>query len=102
MESKDPKIPASSFQIETNDRTFNFRADSSSSAAEWVKALQKVIFRSHNDGDSKKTAIPLENILDVEESPVLEFAHTFKLRAFHDETFAIDEVRILVTNWIQY
>ena len=55
--------------------------------------MQRVIFRSHNDGDSIKIAIPLENVLDIEESPVVEFADTFKLKAVdNDETFAIDEV----------
>ena len=93
-DNKDPKNLSTSFSISTSTRTYYFRADSATSAAEWVKALQKVIFRSHNDGDSKKTAIPLENVLDIEESPVLDFADTFKLRAFHDDTFAIDEVHL--------
>ena len=81
------------FDLVTDKRTYYFRADSSSSANEWVRTLQKVIFRSHNDGDSVKISLPIENILDVEESPVLDFADTLKLRVVdNDETYAIDEV----------
>jgi sterol 3beta-glucosyltransferase len=58
-----------------------------------VKSLQKVIFRSRNDGDSVKISLPIENIIDIEESPVIEFAETFKIRVYdNDETFAMDEV----------
>lgn len=81
------------FSIVTHQRTYHFKADSSASAKEWVKTLQKVIFRSHNDGDSVKISLPLENVLDIEESPVIDFADTFKIRVVdNDETYAIDEV----------
>ena len=80
------------FLITTENRTYYFRADSASSAKEWVRQLQKVIFRSHNDGDSVKISLPLENIVDVEKNPVVEFAETVKIRVIDsDETFAIDE-----------
>jgi sterol 3beta-glucosyltransferase len=60
-----------------------------------VKALQKIIFRSHNDGDSVKISLPIENVIDVEDSPVIEFAETCKIRVIdNDETYAIDEVRL--------
>lgn len=42
------------FQLITNRERFHFIADSLVSANEWVKALQRVIFRSHNNGDSVK------------------------------------------------
>ena len=81
-----------SFCIVTQSRTYHFKADSPASAKEWVKTLQKVIFRSHNDGDSVKISLPLENVVDIEESPVLDYADTFKVRVIeNDETFAIDE-----------
>lgn len=84
---------ATSFALTTHQRTYFFKADSASSAKEWVKTLQKVIFRSHNDGDSVKISVPIENVIDIEESPVLEFAETFKIRVIDsDETYAIDEV----------
>lgn len=83
------------FQVVTHHRTYHFRADSAPSAKEWVKSLQRVIFRSHNDGDSVKISLPIENILDIEEAHIVEFADTCKVRVIdNDETYAIDEVRI--------
>ena len=80
------------FTITTHHRTYYFKADSAASAREWVKTLQKTIFRSHNDGDGVKISIPLENVIDIEESKVTEFADTFKVRVVDsDETYAIDE-----------
>ena len=81
------------FEVTTDQRTYYFRADSSSNAKEWVKALQKVIFRTHNDGDSVKVSFPIQNIIDVEESPMAEFAETVKIRVVDTgDTYAIDEV----------
>ena len=83
---------ATSLTITTHHRIYYFKADSATSAKEWVKTLQKVIFRSHNDGDSVKISLPIENIIDIEESPVIDFAETFKVRVVDsDETFALDE-----------
>lgn len=99
-EQKDKSKEATSFSVTTDKRTYYFKADSSASAKEWVKTLQKVIFRSHNDGDSVKISLPVENVIDIEESPVIDFAETFKIRVVDsDETFAIDEVYpLLVAN----
>ena len=81
------------FQVMTDQRTYYFRADSSASAKEWVKALQKVIFRTHNEGDSVKISFPTDSIIDIEESPMVDFAETFKIRVVEsEETYAIDEV----------
>lgn len=83
------------FTVLTDQRKYYFRADSASSAKEWVKTLQKVIFRTHNDGDSVKISIPVANVMGVEESPVLEFADTIKLNVVdNDDTYAMDEVRV--------
>lgn len=91
VDSKDKEPTA--FTLQTDTKKYYFRADSASNAKEWVKALQKVIFRTHNEGDSVKISIPIENVIDVDQSPVLEFADTIKLKAFdNDDTFAIDEV----------
>ncbi|KAF3942031.1 hypothetical protein ABW19_dt0200868 [Dactylella cylindrospora] len=80
------------FTLVTNSRKYEFKADSATSAVEWTKALEKVIFRIHNDGDSVKVVIPIENVLEIEKSPVIEFADTFKLKVVaDDETYAIDE-----------
>lgn len=86
--SKDPTY----FTVTTDKRTYYFKADSEQSAKEWVKQLQKVIFRSHNDGDSIKISLPIDNIIDVEENPVIDFAETIKIRVIdNDETYAVDE-----------
>lgn len=84
------------FEVVTRNRSYNFRADSAPSAKEWVKSLQRVIFRSHNDGDSVKISLPISNIMDVEETHMMDFAETCKIRVIdNDETYAIDEVSIL-------
>ena len=94
MENKDKGKDQTNFSVTTHQRTYYFKADTAASAKEWVKTLQKVIFRSHNDGDSVKISLPVENIIDIEESPVIEFADTVKIRVVdNDETYAIDEVR---------
>lgn len=93
LEPKTDGTDAKDFQVTTDQRTYYFRADSATSAKEWVKALQKVIFRSHNKEDSVKISFPIENVIDLEESPMVEFAETFKVRVIDSaETFAIDEV----------
>ncbi|CAK1366767.1 unnamed protein product [Cercospora beticola] len=89
---KDKEETAADFTVTTSTRVYQYRADTLSSAKEWVKQLQKVIFRSHNDGDSVKISLPIESILDVERTEVVDFAETIKLRVVDsEETFAIDE-----------
>jgi sterol 3beta-glucosyltransferase len=97
------------FALTTDHRTYNFRADSHISAKEWVKTLQKVIFRSHNDGDSVKISLPIENVIDIEQSPVIDFAETLKIRVLEGrDSYAIDEVfktlhdDVDVTDIVQY
>ena len=88
---------ATQFTVVTHQRNYHFKADSAPSAKEWVKALQKIIFRSHNDGDSVKISLPIENIIDIEDSQIVDFADTCKIRVIdNDETYAIDEVAITV------
>ena len=94
VKDKDKPKDDTYFSVTTDKRSYYFKADSSTSAKEWVKQLQKVIFRSHNDGDSVKISLPIDNILDVEENPVIDFAETIKIRVIdNDETYAVDEVR---------
>ncbi|TKX21630.1 sterol 3-beta-glucosyltransferase [Elsinoe australis] len=89
---KDRTKETTFFSVTTDKRTYHFKADSVPSAKEWVKQLQKVIFRSHNDGDSVKISLPIDNILDIEENPVIDFAETIKIRVIdNDETYAVDE-----------
>ncbi|KIL94345.1 sterol 3beta-glucosyltransferase [Fusarium avenaceum] len=80
------------FNVETHHRTYKFKADSAPSAKEWVKSLQRVIFRSHNDGDSVKISLPIKNMIDIEDTQMIAFADTCKIRVIdNDETYAIDE-----------
>ncbi|TWU72643.1 Sterol 3-beta-glucosyltransferase [Metarhizium rileyi] len=80
------------FNVVTSHRTYNFKADSAPSAKEWVKSLQRVIFRSHNEGDSVKISLPIDNVIDIEETQMMEFSETCKVRVIdNDETYAIDE-----------
>ncbi|KAJ6166492.1 hypothetical protein N7470_001939 [Penicillium chermesinum] len=79
------------FHVTTDQGAYYFRADSSASAKEWVKAIQKVIFRSHNEGDSVKVSFPIDKMITIEEGPMAEYAETFKIVVDNDETFAIDE-----------
>lgn len=93
LSEKDKGKETRDFQVTTDQRAYYFRADSSANAKEWVKALQKVIFRTHNDGDSVKVSFPIENVIDIEESPMAEFAETLKIRVLDSgDTYAIDEV----------
>lgn len=92
-ESKEKSREATSFTLKTREGCYKLKADTAQVAKDWVKQLQKVIFRSHNDGDSVKISIPLDNIVDIEETPVLDFAETIKIRVVDDtdETYALDE-----------
>lgn len=92
------------FNVVTRNRTYNLKADSAPSAKEWVKSLQRVIFRNHNDGDSVKISLPIGNIIDVEDCQMMDFADTCKIRVIdNDETYAIDEVcslRLLINIYL--
>lgn len=79
-EAKDKSKDETSFSVLTDDRTYYFKADSVASAKEWVRSIQKVIFRTHNDGNSVKISLPTQNVLDIEESTLLDFADTVKIR----------------------
>ncbi|ODH38738.1 hypothetical protein ACO22_02211 [Paracoccidioides brasiliensis] len=92
MEHKGKDKDVRDFTITTDTRIYRFRADSATNAREWVKTLQKVIFRSHNEGDSVKISLPIENVIDIEENPVIDLADTFKIRVFESgESCAVDE-----------
>ncbi|OAL01443.1 sterol 3-beta-glucosyltransferase [Phaeosphaeriaceae sp. SRC1lsM3a] len=80
------------FLVTTDEKTYQFKADSSASAKEWVRSIQKVIFRTHNEGNSVKISLPIHNVIEIEESSILDFADTVKVRVVDNgETFAIDE-----------
>lgn len=80
------------FTVVTDKREYFFRADSATSAKEWVRNLQKVIFRSHNDGDSVKISLPIDNIVDIESNKALDFADTIRIKVIdNNETYAVDD-----------
>lgn len=80
------------FTITTENRTYYFKADSVSNAKEWVKQLQRVIFRSHNDGDSVKISLPIQNIIDVEAAPFVDGADAIKISTVDSaDAFAVEE-----------
>lgn len=80
------------FTITTESRIYHFRADSAPSAKEWVKQLQKVIFRTRNDGDSVKICLPIKNVADIEANPVIDGSDTIKMCVVDNaEDFAVDE-----------
>lgn len=93
LESKKKREEEMIFVVTTDERNYQFKADSAASAKEWVRSIQKVIFRTHNEGNSVKISLPIQNVLEIEESSILDFADTVKVRVIdNDETFAIDEV----------
>lgn len=95
LEARKKNEEETTFTVTTDQRTYQFRADSAASAKEWVRSIQKVIFRTHNEGNSVKISLPIQNVLEIEESAILDFANTVKVRVIdNDETFAIDEVRV--------
>src|SRR5688572_781637 len=60
-ELEDKDTDTLNFTVQTNERIYQFKADSAASAKEWVKSVQRVIFRTHNDGDSVKITMPIED-----------------------------------------
>jgi sterol 3beta-glucosyltransferase len=87
-----PSNDTTLFTITTENRTYYFKADSTTSAKEWVKQLQRVIFRSHNDGDSVKISIPLDNVIDVAPAPFVDGANTVSVSTVDNaEIFAVEE-----------
>jgi len=80
------------FLIYTYGRTYYLYADSQSSAVQWVKQLQTIIFKTRNQGNNVKISIPIANVLEVEEVHLLGSSDTLKLTVLdNDETFAMDE-----------
>jgi sterol 3beta-glucosyltransferase len=100
VESKKKGEDETTFIVTTDERKYQFKADSAASAKEWVRSIQKVIFRTHNEGNSVKISLPIQNVIEIEESSILNFADTVKVRVVDNgETFAIDEVRVPLFRW---
>lgn len=92
IESDQKSSGGKGFYVSTPNKAHKFRADSATSAQEWVKQISQAIFRAKNDSDTVKVSLPIENMLDIDDNPVMDFAETLKIRIIdNDETFAIDE-----------
>ena len=84
VSSCDP-VDENRFKLRTPERNYTFKADTSDGRDEWVKSIQKVMFKTQHEGESVKLIIPLEAVLDVEKSPTLEFAETLEVRCVDSE-----------------
>lgn len=84
VSSCDP-VDENRFKLRTPERNYTFKADTSDGRDEWVKSIQKVMFKTQHEGESVKLIIPLEAVLDVEKSPTLEFAETIEVRCVDSE-----------------
>lgn len=62
-----------------------------------TSALQKAIFRAKNNGSSLKITLPLQSILDIEQTEAFEFQKFLKIRAVGiDDNFVMDEVCLYI------
>lgn len=88
----DGTIEPYTFYLITEKQKYFFKTDSENSAHEWVRSLQKEIFRIRNEGDEVKICIPFENIIDIENSKVFSVIDALKLRVVDStETYNISE-----------
>lgn len=67
------------FKLRTSERNYTFTADTTTARDEWIKAIQKVMFKTQHEGESVKLIIPLEAVLEIDKSPTLEFAETIEV-----------------------
>lgn len=80
------------FKLSTHHGDHILKTETASSANEWLKILQKVIFRLRNHGDAVKVVVPYSAILNVESSPGLAFTDTVKVSlADEDGSFTLSE-----------
>ncbi|KAI0932598.1 hypothetical protein AcW2_001180 [Taiwanofungus camphoratus] len=78
-------------RLRTNQKSVRLTADSTPSRDEWVKAIQKVMFKAQNMGDSVKVAIPYSSIVDVERSSAMDFSETIEVKIIDkNDQFAVD------------
>lgn len=81
------------FKLYTDESTFKFNADSEFSAKSWVNALKKEQFAAQNsENNSISLKIPLPNIIEIDDQPIVNKALTLRLRALESsQTYAIDD-----------
>ena len=72
-------IDETRFKLRTSERNYTFTADTEANRDEWIKAIQKVMFKTQHEGECVKLIMPLEAVLEIEKSPTLEFAETIEV-----------------------
>ncbi|KAK4684673.1 hypothetical protein P7C73_g5496, partial [Tremellales sp. Uapishka_1] len=73
------------FKLRTSEKNYTFTAETVAGRDDWIKAIQKVMFKTQHEGESVKLIIPLEAVLQVEKSPTLEFAETIEITVVDPE-----------------
>ncbi|EJS42662.1 atg26p [Saccharomyces arboricola H-6] len=81
------------FKLYTSESTFKFNADSEFSAKSWINALKKEQFAAQNsENNSISLKIPLPNVIEIDDQPIVDKALTLRLRALESsQTYAIDD-----------
>lgn len=86
-------------RILTESKSYKLQADSPHAARSWVGLLKKHIFSSRNKGDCVTVKVPLQNILDLEETPIFEAAETIKIKVLESsDSFALDDYFFMFFN----
>ncbi|WVQ62325.1 uncharacterized protein L199_000464 [Kwoniella botswanensis] len=78
-------VDETKFKVRTAEKNYTFSADTEASRDEWIKAIQKVMFKIQHEGESVKLIIPLQAVLELERSPTLEFAETIEIKCVDPE-----------------
>jgi sterol 3beta-glucosyltransferase len=79
------------FKLRTTERNYTFTADNEANAEEWIRVINKVIFKRQQEGETVRLIIPLEAVIDVELGPSLEFAETIEVKVVDsDDSMSID------------
>ncbi|ONH65121.1 Sterol 3-beta-glucosyltransferase [Cyberlindnera fabianii] len=87
------------FRILTESRSYKFHADSTHSARSWAGLLKKHIFASRNKGDCVSLKIPLQNVLDIEQTSIFDGAETIRVKALEGvDSFVYDDYFFMFFN----
>lgn len=87
------------FRVLTESRSYKFQSDSPHNARSWTGMLKKHIFTIRNKGDCVTVKIPLQNVIDAEESSIFDAAETIRLKVLESsESFAYDDYFFMFFN----
>ncbi|GJJ09558.1 hypothetical protein Clacol_003781 [Clathrus columnatus] len=121
---KDPYFPRGvvdlryvGLKLRTRDRVISLLADSTPNRDEWMKTIQKVVFKAQNMGESVKIAIPYSLIVDVDKSSTTAFNELLEVKVidkgviysvdsyyfayFRDLPQAVEQIRGMVRQFQQ-